>query len=61
MVTPNDRSNLFDVVVKTRICFICRLVFSSKIPSKQLIYDNVRLSSFSWISSRDPKFVNLKC
>ncbi|GKE42028.1 hypothetical protein Tco_1469312, partial [Tanacetum coccineum] len=51
--------SFFDVVVQTTHWLLWRFrnntTFATKIPNKQLIIDDVKLSSFTWISSRQKK------
>ncbi|GKF34980.1 hypothetical protein Tco_0108180, partial [Tanacetum coccineum] len=54
--------SFFDVVVQTTHWLLWRFrnntTFATKRPNKQLIIDDVKLSSFTWISSRQKRFLS---
>lgn len=53
--------HLFDMVVQSTIWHIWRfrndMVFNTKQPNKHLILDNIKLSSYSWIRSRQKRVI----
>ncbi|GJV24536.1 hypothetical protein Tco_1377231 [Tanacetum coccineum] len=54
--TPNHLVCFFDAVVQSTIWFLWRfrndMCFSLKRPSKDLIFNDIKLASYNWISSR---------
>ena len=53
-------SGFFDAVVQTTIWSIWRyrnnIIFSTKRPSKELIFNDIKVYSFNWITSRCRKY-----
>lgn len=60
---PAATTKFFDAVVQATLWTLWRfrndMIFASKRPNKRLILDNIKLSSFTWCSSRQKKVPGL--